>query len=102
MPKTPKAPSAGARKAQKNERMIEVKLRFFTNKIADNEGEVIPKNAWAAGFVRMEKNETHGISPKSPLPFGSLLDVGAVIEKVLINHGIVLHPSTKMKRYFTE
>lgn len=85
--------------AEHGEKMIEVKLRFWTNNIAEKKGQVVPKNAWAAGVVRIERNESHGIKPGKPLPFHSMLDIGAVIEKVLIEHGVVLHPSRKMKKY---
>jgi len=33
--------------------------------------------------------------------FHSLLDIGQVIEKVLIEHEVVLLPSRKMERYVT-
>lgn len=85
--------------AEQGERMIEVKLRFWTNNIAAKKGQVVPKNAWAGGVVRIERNGSHGIKPGKPLPFHSLLDIGAVIEKVLIEHGVVLHPSRKMRKY---
>jgi len=85
--------------ASHGERMIEVKLRFWTNGIARGDGRVRPKHAWSGGVVRMERNETHGIKPKSPKPFHSLLDVGAAIEKVLIQHGIHLHPGSRMRKY---
>lgn len=86
-------------KANQNERMIEVKLRFWTNNIANGKGRVKPKHAWSSGVVRMERNDTHGIKPGSPTPFHSLLDVGAMVERVLIGHGIVLHPSPRMRKY---
>ena len=35
----------------------------------------------------------------SLLPFHSLLDIGAVIEKALIKHGIKLHSGRKMQKY---
>ncbi len=84
------------------EKMIEVKIRFWTNNISRREGAIIPKNAWASGVVRMERNDSHGIKPKSPLPFHSLLDVGAAIEKVLVKHGIVLHAGRTMEKYFAK
>lgn len=87
------------RTADRGERMIEVKLRFWTNDIAEGDGKVRPKHAWSSGVVRMERNQTHGIKPKNPRPFHSLLDVGAVIERVLVQHGIQLHPSRQMKKY---
>lgn len=89
-----------AQLATHGEKMIEVKIRFWTNNIAEGQGKIIPKNAWSSGVVRMEPNESHGIRPLNPLPFHTLMDLPAVIEKVLINHGIVLHQSSKMKKYF--
>ena len=91
-----------AQVAQHGEKMIEVKLRFWTDDIAREKGQIVPKNALSSGVVRIEKNDSHGIKPSKPMPFNSLLDVGAVIEKVLIKQGIVLHPSRRMQRYFSE
>ena len=91
---------AQTRDAKHGEKMIEVKLRFWTNGIARGRGRVKPRHAWAGGMVRMEPNASHGIKPGRPKPFYSLLDVGAVIEKVLIEHGIVLHSPKKMQKYF--
>src|SRR5260221_9401654 len=85
--------------AKHGEKMIEVKVRFFTNKIAPNKDRVIPKHAWTEGFVRIDGNASHGIRARKAQPFDSLLDVGHAIERVLIDHGIVLHPSRKMKKY---
>jgi hypothetical protein len=83
--------------------MIEVKLRFWTNDISHDQGKgVIPKHAWTAGVVRIERNKSHDITPLNPRLFNSLLDIGAVVEKVLIEHGIVLHRSKKMKKYVAE
>jgi hypothetical protein len=89
-------------RAEHGEKMIEVRLRFWTDGIANDRGQVLPKHAWASGRVRMERNEAHGIRPLKSKPFNSLLDVGAVIEKVLIAHGITLHPSKQMQRYFSD
>jgi len=88
-----------ALKAKHGDKMIELKLRFWTNGLAEQAGKVIPKNAWTSGVVRIERNDSHGIKPGTPLPFHSLLDVGAVIERVLIEHGIILHPGRKMEKY---
>src|SRR6266480_344822 len=86
--------------AAKGERMIEIKVRFWTNDLADAEGEVIPGHAWSSGVVRMEANRTHGVKPRNPAPFQSLLDLPSVMEKVLIQHGITLHAHGRMKKYF--
>ena len=87
------------KEAAHGQKMIEVKVRFWTNDIANDKGKIIPKHAWSSGVVRMEGNKSHGIIPDKPLPFHSLMDLSAVIEKVLINHGIVLHPSRRMRKY---
>jgi hypothetical protein len=89
------------REAAHGERMIEVKLRFWTDTLAEK-GSVIPKHAWSAGVVRMERNNSHGIVPGAPKPFNSLLDIGAVIEKTLLEQGVVLHPSQRMRKYFSD
>ena len=88
--------------AEHGQKMIEVKLRFWTSGIAPEEGKIVPKHAWTGGVVRIEQNKSHGIEPGSPKPFHSLLDVGAVIEKVLLDHGILLHPSIRMRKYLRD
>jgi hypothetical protein len=80
--------------------MVEIKVRFWTNGIAE-EGEILPKHAKTSGVVRMERNKSHDIKPLPPKTFNSLLELSAVIEKVLIEHGIVLHPSRRMKKYLS-
>lgn len=90
---------ARSREAEHGQKMIEVKLRFWTNNIAGRSGQIVPKHASASGVVRIEPNRSHGIVPGSPKPFHSLLDVGAVIEKLLVEQCIVLHPSCKMRKY---
>src|SRR5258708_1782292 len=75
--------------------MIAVQLRFWTS-IVGEPGGVVPKNAWTSGVVRIERSETHGIVPGSPRTFQSLSDLGTVVEKVLIEHGVTLHISKKV------
>ena len=90
------------REANHGEKMVEVKLRFWTNKLADAPGHVIPKHAWAAGVVRMERNASHGIEPGKPVPFHTLLDLGTAIEECLVDHGVVLHTPDRMRRYWSD
>lgn len=97
-----KQESPASLEAKQGEKMIEVKLRFWTNDIAAEQGNVVPKHAWTSGVVRMERNRSHGIEPGNPKPFHSLLDVAAVIEKVFIDHGVVLHASRRMKKYLAD
>ena len=60
----PALQSAEALEAKHGEKMIEVKLRFWTNGLADEDGKVTPKHAWSAGVVRLERNGTHNIVPQ--------------------------------------
>ena len=91
------------KEAKHGEKMIEVKIRFWTDGIAESKGKVKPKHAWTQGMVRIEKNEPHGIKPKSGAPFNSLMQIGAAVEKCLIEHGIILHiKKNKMGRYIKE
>jgi len=91
--------STESRAAKWGERMIEVKVRFWTDGIAEGKGRIKPKHAWTSGVIRMERNEPHSITPDYPHPFNSLMEIPGVIEKVLMQHGIALHPSSKMGKY---
>ena len=87
------------KKAQQGERTIQVEVRFFTDTLA-KEGHVRPKHAWDAGTVRLEANPTHGIAGGAGgRKFNSLLELLAVIEKVLIAGGIHLHAAHRTKKY---
>jgi len=88
-----------SREAKSGERMIEVRVRFWTDGIAEGEGQIVPKHAWTSGVVRMERNESHGISPKNPRPFNSLMDLPRIMEMVLIDHGIKLQRIGKTAKY---
>jgi len=90
---------AKSTKAKSGERMIEVKVRFWTNGIAEGKGWIKPKHAWTRGVVLMKRNQSHGIIPEYPHPFNSLMELLAVIEKVLIQHGVILHLDYKMDKY---
>jgi hypothetical protein len=53
--------------AEHGQKMIEIKLRFWTNDIAGEPGKVIRKHAWSAGVVRVERNTSHGIERTAEL-----------------------------------
>lgn len=84
------------------DRMIEVRLSFWTDGIAAVEGNIVPKHARSSGLMRVEPNGAHGIVPKSPVAFHSLMDITSALEKVLTENGIVLHHSKRMGKYFHE
>jgi hypothetical protein len=95
-----KSESVAAREAKWGEKMIEIRVRFWTDELSDP-GQILPKHAHTSGIVRMTTNKSHGINGGKPRPFNSLLDLGAVIEKVLRENKIKLHVSRGMKPYLT-
>ena len=90
-----------SRIAEHGEKMIVLQIRFWTDSLADDR-KIRPKHGWTGGVVRMVRNEPHGIHPKGPKPFNSLMDIPHVVEQVLIEHGVKLHPSSRMERYLYE
>jgi hypothetical protein len=98
MPKT----NAASRQAEPNEKMIELRIRLWTNAIAKTKGEIIPKHSWDSGMIYMQRNTSHGIVPKKPRPFHSAMGLTAAIEKVLIEHGIQFHASRTTRKCFTD
>jgi hypothetical protein len=90
-----------AQEAKHGEKMIEIKVRFWTDGIEDAE-KIRPKHAWSSGVVRVASNKSHAIVPGRPRLFNSLLELNSVIERVIIEHGIVLLPSDRTQRYMAE
>jgi len=88
-----------SREAKLGEKMIEIRVRFWTDELAEEANQIRPKHAWTSGVVRMARNESHSIRPENPRPFNSLMDLPRIIEMVLIEHGIKLHRLGKMAKY---
>jgi hypothetical protein len=89
------------RVAAHGKRMIEVRIRFWTNDIATPPapGKIIPKHGWDAGVVDVQRNTSHGIEPQNPIPFNGMAELPSKIEKLLLAHGITLHLSRRASRY---
>ena len=87
-----------ARAVKHGDKMIEVRLRFWTDRIAEQKDRVIPKHAWDSGVVVMDGNKSHGIAPKPPKPFNSILDLHNVLAEVLTAHGVTLHANRKLRK----
>lgn len=86
-------------KAQYGEKMIELSVRFWTNKISKNPNDVVKKQCRESGVVYLPKNETHGIQPSKPIPFNSLLELAQKIEEALIKNGIKVKTSRRVRHY---
>jgi hypothetical protein len=81
--------------------MIEIRVRFWTDQLVEGKGKIRPKHAWAAGIVNVDRNEPHGLVPGEDVPFESLLDLPAKIERLLIHHGVKLHLSARERKYIS-
>ena len=84
----------------RGDRMIELRVRFWTNGIASDEGKIVPRHAWDSGTVEMRSNESHGIVAKQAYHFYSLPELPYVIEKALISNGVRLHVDTHGRKLF--
>ncbi len=87
------------KRAQIGKRMVEMKIYFWTNNIVPGEGNILPRHVWAQGVVRIEPNDVHGLTAKRPKHFHSLLELPKVVEDVLAEHGVRVHPTRRMKKY---
>ncbi len=85
--------------AANGERMIEMRVKLWTDEIATKKGDVLPKHAWDYGVVVITPNGTHGIKAAKPRPFNSLLELSAAIEKEIIAAGLTLHQGVGTRRY---
>ena len=95
--------STKSKHAEHGEKMIEIQLRFFTDQIAKGKSNILPKHCWSMGVVKIQANGAHGIKAmKNPKVFNSLLDLSAIIEKVLLENGITMHMSSRMRKYFEQ
>ena len=87
---------------KKDNKMISIEIKLWTDGLAATAGAVRPKHAWSGGMVYVPSNALHGIKASKTKPFNSMADLAVVIEDAIIAHGIKLHPGTKMKLYMAE
>jgi hypothetical protein len=89
------------REAEHGEKTIAIVLRFFTDDIAERKGDIRPKHMADMGTARVVPNSAHEIESAKPLFFHSLAEIPTVIEDLLIQHKITVHPGTigKTRKY---
>src|SRR5437868_6626914 len=72
-------------------KMISVEIKFWTNKIAENKGDIIPRVAREAGVIKVLSNSRHGIKGNvKPIPFHSLPHLSVKLEDALVENEIEL------------
>ena len=94
-------PTQNEVEAPHGEKMIEVRVRFWTNAIAEGEDNIRPKHGWDTGYVQIAPNPAHGIvTPTMPRRhFHSLAELAGVVEEVLIDNGIKLHRGDRTGKF---
>jgi hypothetical protein len=55
-----------AREAAHGQRMIEVRVRFWTNNLAKSKGMVLPRNAWGS-----QRHSAASLGPRAEVSSGS-------------------------------
>jgi hypothetical protein len=89
-------------KAAKDENMIELRVRFWTNDIAPGKDMIEPKHAWDTGMVQVTANPSHGLKSINPIPFHSLLDLPRAIEKAIIECDLTLLSCPRSAKYLAQ
>ncbi len=87
---------------QQGNKMIELRVRFWTNNIAKGDNMVAPKHCWDSGMVAMDRNTLHEITGREQMPFHSLMTLSHSIEKLLLRNGIKLHMNHRTKKLYSE
>jgi hypothetical protein len=70
-----------------------VEILFWTNNIADKDGEVVSNHTWDCGVVKIPVNENsrHDLTASSPIPFHGMCDIERAVRKCLREQEIVQH-----------
>jgi hypothetical protein len=88
--------------AQPGEKMLEIRIKFWTDQIAETRGEIVPKHALDAGIVYMPRNKSHDIHSTESEKFHTLLELPAAIQRLLIKQSIKLHQGRVTRKYFAQ
>jgi len=75
----------------KEEKGIFVTIRFWTDfDREDGTKGIIPKQAWAAGYMRVKPSKAHGIKSGKAVFFNKLEEFMVKLDELLKQHGITL------------
>ena len=90
---------AGTAARKPSHKMIEVKLRFWTDSIADKPGGIVQKRAWDKGYATVSANELHGINKCSKeVKFNSILEIHSAVAGALEDAGVTLYTGHKLRK----
>jgi hypothetical protein len=85
----------------KGERMIEVRLKFFTDELSGRPGYIVPGYCWDHGVVVVSANQAHEVKVGgNPLIFHTLDGIPDAVTRALHRSGVTLVPGYgTRKRY---
>jgi hypothetical protein len=86
--------------AQRGEKMLEIRIKLWTDQIADAHGEIVPKHAWDGGVVYMPGNKSHAIKSSASEKFHMLLGLPGAIERLFLKNRVQLHLSRRTRKYY--
>jgi hypothetical protein len=92
-------PRGARRERAGDNKMISVEVKFWTNNIAEKQGQIMPRVAREAGVIKVLNNNRHGIKSSAPIPFHSLPDLLKKLEDALIKNAIELIATTRTRKY---
>lgn len=82
-------PATAVRKKE-GRKTINLSLTFWTDGIAEDGKDFVPKTCWDYGTVRVKTNEMHGIEGGKTKHFGKFANLQKAIEKAMKGAGITL------------
>ena len=83
-------------------KMIEVSIKFWTDDLAAEKGQVLPKHGHTSGVMNLRANSRHGITAENPVPFNSVAEIPMLIERLMAQQGIKLHLSSKARKLYVQ
>ena len=92
----------GEKEVEHGNKMIKVTLSFWTDDIAKEKKELVPKVCWDSGTIRILKNDGHGIESSEVKNFHSLSALTETIEEVFREQGIKVLKYKYLKELFRD
>jgi hypothetical protein len=86
---------------KKTNKMIQVKIYFWTNGMVPQKGGVLAKHAWDCGHVVLPANPKHHIRAGGRKQFRTLLQLGSAIEELLQKNGVTVHMGRGSRKYMS-
>lgn len=81
--------------AKHGDKMIEFRIKFFTNSIAERDGCIKKKHLWPNGMIHITRNDSHGIIGNQR-PFNSMAQILPILEDMMIENELTIIPTRRL------